>query len=225
MTRRAPFSGIVALLALLALLAGSPALAQQRFLLIDSPATPHELVCADTAVTIAAATPNPEVARLSDAATQAMILGDFEGALSFLDRALALDAAAAEPLYLRARILHQSGRVRDATVAFCRLLAVSPAGPAADEARRRLTEARSADTVVVAIEREFADGVAHYDAARLVDAQTAFDRVLSARPASPSATYNRGLVRLSAGQYELGRADLARYLTLARPDSVEAERA
>ena len=214
------------LVVLFALALGSAPASAQRFTLRAEPTPAHELVCADTAALpdSSRAPDDPEVERLTDAATQAMILGDFEGALSFLDRAIGIDARATEPLWLRARVLHQAGRLHESTDAFCRFLALEPTGAPAQEARRRLDEARTADTVVAAIERDFASGVAQYRADRLAEAEASFTRVLGERPAAASALYNRGVVRLSAERFEAARADLERFRSLARLDATDSAR-
>jgi tetratricopeptide (TPR) repeat protein len=163
--------------------------------------------------------------RMIHAATQAMLLGDLEGALEFLDRALALDPAASEAIYLRARIHDRRGDEDAATAALCRYLAVDPHGPSAGEVHRRLDQARDQGAGRPLIEA-YRRGLALEQEGRLAEAEAAFTEVVVARPMAAIALYNRGLVRLALGREEAGRGDLQRYLVLEpeAPDAAEVRR-
>lgn len=154
-----------------------------------------------------------EAARLTNAATQTMILGDLDGALEFLDRATAVDPTAPEAVYLRARILQQQGAREAAVAALCEYLSLEPAGRSAEDARRRLDEARDLD-----VGRELVDlherALALEFEGRLEEAEAALTELLAARPGMTVALYNRGVLRGVLGHTDGARADLARYLEL-----------
>jgi len=165
-----------------------------------------------------------EVERLTNAATQAMILGDLAGALEFLNRALQSDPGAAEAVYLRGRILHQQNRLAEAAESFCRYLALAPAGPSAGEARQRLEEARDLGLGGRLLEL-FANGVELHGVGRLEEAERAFTDILAARPDAPTALYNRGLIRAERGLASPARSDFRRYLeTQPVPSDADAVR-
>jgi hypothetical protein len=217
---------VPAMLPAIILLAGlaGPELAAQELPLKTTPPPGLVLACPpDPALAGAPDRGDPaEAARLVNAATQAMLLGDLDGALEFLDRALRVDPAAAEAEYLRARILQRQGRFEEATGALCRYLRLAPDGPSAPEARRALDDARTegdAQRLLTAyrqaleLERE----------GRLEAAEAAFTEVLNARPAATVALYNRAVIREALGRHEQAHADLWRYLELepTAPDAAE----
>jgi tetratricopeptide (TPR) repeat protein len=209
-------------------LAGSELAAQQLPLKTTSPPA-SVLVCPPEPAIAGAPVADPrdrtEAARLVNAATQAMLLGDLAGALEFLDRALRLDPGAAEAEYLRARILERQDQSEAATAALCRYLRLDPDGPSVPEARRRLDEARrqgEAERLLTTYRRALdleRDG-------QLEAAEAAFTEVLTARPAATVALYNRAVIRTALGREAEARADLQRYLQLepAAPDAAEVMR-
>jgi tetratricopeptide (TPR) repeat protein len=215
-------------LVLLLGLAGSELAAQQLPLNTTPPPTPV-LVCPPEPAIAGAAVADPgdqaEAARLVNAATQAMLLGDLAGALEFLDRALRVDPGAAEAEYLRARILERQDQSEAATAALCRYLRLAPDGPSVPEARRRLDEARrqgEAERLLTTYRRALdleRDG-------QLEAAEAAFTEVLTARPAATVALYNRAVIRTALGREDEARADLQRYLQLepGAPDAAEIMR-
>jgi tetratricopeptide (TPR) repeat protein len=179
---------------------------------VDSTAAGEEAVAPDQ---------RREAERLTNAATQAMLLGDLDGALEFLDRALRQDSTAAEALYLRSRVQLERGDAVAAAAGLCRYLALEPDGPSAPEARTRLeraAEAGAGEEYYAA----FAEGVARYQAGELEAAEAAFDRVVEARPRASTAVYNRGLIRAELDRPGPARADLERYLALA-PGAANAD--
>lgn len=211
------------------LASGSPALAQEPVALKQA-ASGQELICTPEHALgpgggIAGTPADPaEVERLTNAATQAMILADLTGALEFLNRAIQGDPSAAEAVYLRGRILHQLDRRDEAAADFCRYLALAPAGPSSGEARERLNEALALGSGGQ-LREAFLNGVALHEAGRLQEAEAAFDEVLAERPAAPSALYNRALVRAARGLSGPARSDLERYLETQPPpaDAVRVE--
>jgi tetratricopeptide (TPR) repeat protein len=154
-----------------------------------------------------------EVTRLTQSATQAMLLGDLEGALHFLDRALGIDPTIAETVYLRARILQQQGQAEAAAAALCQVLRLEPQGASAQEVQRRLDEARD-QGVGERLTRTYQRALALEMEGRLVEAEAAFTEVLADRPATALAAYNRGVVRAALGRTAEARADFRTYLEL-----------
>lgn len=157
------------------------------------------------------------VNRLTDAATQALIVGDLDGADEFLARALAADPGAAEAAYLRGRIAADRSDATAAVGWFCRYLELAPSGPSAPEARRRL-EAAVADGAAGPMYAAFQEGIERYDAGDLERADERFAWLLEARPRVAAAAYNRGLALAGLGRPGPARAELARYLELS-PDA------
>lgn len=224
---RVPAPQARALLAGLLLLGASGAgLSAQELPLKTAEPQAAALVCAPQAV----GEPRPlgrvaepaEAGRLINAATQAMLLGDLDGALDFLDRALAVDPSAAEAEYLRARILQRREEPDAATEALCRYLRIAPDGPSASEVRRRLQEAleQGAGQSILAAYRR---GLDLEREGRTEEAEAAFTEVVSARPQAAIALYNRGVIRNALGRDAEARADLERYLALepAAPDAAQ----
>jgi tetratricopeptide (TPR) repeat protein len=161
----------------------------------------------------ASAQDRAEAARLTNAATQAMILGDLDGALEFLDRASQVDPTATEGVYLRARILHQQGQRGAAATALCEYLRLQPEGGSAEEVRRRLDDARD-DGVARELFATYERALELELEGRLEEADAAFTEVLAARPGAAVAVYNRGVVRTALGRSAEAEADLRRYLEL-----------
>jgi tetratricopeptide (TPR) repeat protein len=214
--------------AMLVMLAVPDLVAQQLPLKTAAPPG-SQLICTERQVPTAAPTAAPadrsEAARLTNAATQAMILGDLGGALDFLDRALRADPTATEAVYLRARILQQQGAREAAADALCEYLRLEPDGPSAEEVRRRLDEARD-EGVGGALLGAYRRALALELEGRLEEAEAAFTEVVSARPAATTALYNRGVVRAALGRSQEAQADLLRYLELepAAPDEPDVQR-
>lgn len=165
--------------------------------------------------------PNPEVARLTNAATQAMLLGDQDGALEFLNRAVRVDSTAAEALYLRSRIRLERGQAEGAAGDLCQYLRLDPSGGSAPEAISRLEEAAD-QGVGEDFYTAFATGTRMYDEGQLEAAERAFSTVVDARPQAAAAVYNRGLVRALLERPGPARADLERYLAL-EPGAANAD--
>jgi tetratricopeptide (TPR) repeat protein len=203
-----------------------PGLSAQQLPLKTAPPPGAVLICdgelGRSTTATAAAADSEGASRLITAATQAMLLGDLEGALDFLDRGLLLDPTAAEAVYLRARILQRQGANDAAVAALCHYLRLDATSESAQEVRQRLDEARDAgaaqpllDTYrrALALERE----------GRLSEAEAAFTELLSARPAASVARYNRAIVRTALGRDDAAREDLLAYLELEprAPDAAE----
>lgn len=156
---------------------------------------------------------NPEVARLTNAATQAMLLGDQDGALEFLNRAVRLDSTAVEALYLRSRIRLERGEAEGAAGDLCQYLRLDPSRTSDPEAMSRLEEAADRG-VGEDLFSAFDSGIRMYGEGQLEAAERAFSTVVDARPAAAAAVYNRGLVRALLDRPGPARADLERYLAL-----------
>lgn len=159
----------------------------------------------------------PEVQRMVDAATQAMILGDLAVAADFLDRALEADPNAAEAIYLRGRIAAEGESAAAGIEWFCAYLRVAPDGALAGEATRRLEQAME-EGAGADLRASFREGVASFES-EPARAEEIFTSILD-RHLVPEALYDRGLARLAMERPEAGRADLTRYLEL-RPGTDE----
>lgn len=157
-----------------------------------------------------------EVQRLVDAATQAMILGDLEGATEFLDRALEGDPRAEEALYLRGRIAAQVGGAAAGVDWFCRYLAVAPRGASTAEVNRRLEQAMD-ESDANDLRRMLQQAASSFEAGEPRRSEELLTALLDRRLV-PEALHDRGLVRLAIGQQNEGGADLRRFLEL-RPDT------
>jgi tetratricopeptide (TPR) repeat protein len=206
-------------------LAGARGLAAQQLPIRTAPPPGQALICSPVATAAEVAPADRDAAaaeRLVRAATQAMLLGDLDGALAFLDRALALDPASSEAVYLQARIHEQQGRPDATADALCRYLRLDPGGPSADEVRRRLDEARDRGAGRPLLQT-YRRALALEQAGELADSEAAFTELISARPAATVALYNRAVVRLAMGRDEEARSDLRRYLELepGAPDTHE----
>lgn len=215
-----------ALIATTLLLTATAAAARAQTLTLKPDASAAALLCGPVEVPSTPGGTDPaEAQRLANAATQALILGDLSVASEFLDRALAVDPAAAEAVYLRGRVAADAESATAAIPWFCRYLALAPRGPSADEARRRLGQALEAGAGRRLL-GAFAGGVARFQADELVRAEELFTAVLDESPV-PEAYYNRALVRLSMDREAGARDDLLRYLELrpAAPDRATIEEA
>jgi tetratricopeptide (TPR) repeat protein len=157
-----------------------------------------------------------EAERLAADATQAAILGEAGEAAALLARAAARDPGSASIAYRLARAEHELGRSDRAVAAYCRYLALAPDAPDAAEIRRQVTVLASPSEFAVApaAAAAFRAGLAHYDAARLVAADSAFGLAAATEPAWPDLFYNRGIVRLALEDREAAAEDLRRYLEL-----------
>jgi tetratricopeptide (TPR) repeat protein len=229
-TRLAMSTWCPTLIALVLLMAGGACgITAQQLPLKTAPPAGAALICkgqgGDEGVPAPGIGDAEGAARLVSAATQAMLLGDLDGALEFLDRALLLDPAATEALYLQGRILQRLGASSDAAVALCRFLQVDPASPFAQEVRQRLDDARDQGVGRPLLET-YRRGIALEQEGRLTEAEEAFTEFLSARPATAVALYNRALVRAALGHDQGARADLQHYLALepGAADAVEVHR-
>jgi tetratricopeptide (TPR) repeat protein len=159
--------------------------------------------------------------RLTNAATQAMLLGDLDGALEFLNRAIRVDSTATEAIYLRSRIQLERGEPEAAAEGFCQYLRMDPQGASAREAATRLEEA-AGQGVGGELFAAFARGVAMYGQGDVEAAEQAFDSVVEARPGAADALFNRGLMRVLLDRPGPAAADLERYVTL-EPDGPNAD--
>jgi tetratricopeptide (TPR) repeat protein len=203
---------------------GVAELAAQHLPLKTAPPPGSVLICDDQAERSGAvvAGDSEGASRLVNAATQAMLLGDLDGALDFLDRSLILDPSAAEAVYLRARILQRQGASDAAAAALCHYLRLDPASASAQEVRQRLDDARDAGVAQPLLDT-YRRALALEQEGRLSEAEAAFTAVLSARPAAALARYNRAIVRIALGQDAEARADLVAYLELEprAPDAAQ----
>ncbi|MEX2282480.1 MAG: hypothetical protein WEE89_08345 [Gemmatimonadota bacterium] len=158
-----------------------------------------------------------EAERLAEAATQASLLGDKAAALDLLARASGLDAASRTIAYHHARTLDELNRPKEALAAYCRYLALAPDAPDVQEVRdrTRVLGTPPGFAVPAAAARAYEAGIAHYDGARLAEAETAFGQASQAVPAWSAAVYNRAVTRLALGKSDAAAEDLRRYLELS----------
>jgi tetratricopeptide (TPR) repeat protein len=154
--------------------------------------------------------------RLATAATEASLLGDNAAALGLLTRAAARDPSSDRIAYRLARTLEVLERRNDAVAEYCRYLTIATDTADAPEARGRIAELTDPGGFAVppAAADAFVAALAHYDAGRLTDAETALSTALDAAPDWADALYDRGVVRLALRQVEGAGDDLRRYLQL-----------
>ena len=160
--------------------------------------------------------------RLAEAATQALLLGDRTAALDLLKRAAEADATSAAIAYRLARTLDELDRPTDALPAYCRFLALAPDAADAQEVRDR-TRALGTPaglSVAAAAAQAHETAIAHFDAGRLAEAETAFSQAIQAAPDWSAAVYNRALTRLAQNKNDAATQDLRRFLELS-PGSPE----
>ncbi len=160
--------------------------------------------------------------RLAESATQAALLGDKAAALDLLTRAADLDATSASIAYRLARTLDELDRPKEALSAYCRYLALAPDASDAAEVRdrTRVLGTPPAFAVPAAAAGAYEAGIAHYDAGKLVDAETAFGQASEAAPEWSAAVYNRALIRLAQGRTDQAAQDFRRFLEMS-PGSPE----
>lgn len=224
-TRKVQLLRAATVAAVLSLVGGAwtGTLSAQQLQMIEEPPPAAQLLCEAVPASgeDVAQAPDPEATRLTNAATQAMLLGDMDGALEFLNRAIRADSTATEALYLRSRIQLERGETEAAAEGFCRYLRVDPQGSSAPEAMARLEEAadRGAGEELYAA---FTRGLDRYGQGDVDGAEQAFDSIVEARPEAAAALYNRGLMRILLERPGPAAADLERYLTLD-PDGPNAD--
>ncbi len=209
---------VVALLLLtLAPLITRPAAAQQQQLLLKRTAPRIAWGGCGPAVSPRTVPPaqQQEADALATSATQAAILGNNAAAAEQLANAARLNPRSDVIAYRLARTLEELGRREEALAGYCRFLALAPNAADAAEARERITALAERGGVSADAAREYTAGIAHYDSARLADAEAAFGRAFAAAPSWSDAVYNRGITRLALGQRAGGTADLRRYLELS----------
>lgn len=161
--------------------------------------------------------------RLMQAAAEARILDDAARARQLLEDAVAADPSSSEAHFELARVLEGMDEPEAAVAAYCRYLALAPAGTEADEADagiERLAELPQ-DSIPPTARTAFRDGVEWFDASNYDAAVREFSRALVERPDWPEAHLNRGLAYLRAGREGAGLSDFERYLEL-RPSAEEA---
>lgn len=203
-------------------LCAAPAAAQELPLKRDLPAIPAP-GCGPAAVGVEI-TPDrrAEAARLADRGRQAALLGDNEEAVALLQRAAELDPADADVAYRLGRAREEGSQTAEAVGAYCRYLALAPAGDDAGDVRARLAalppspEGARAERAAT----RFRAGLAAYGRGELVAAEQAFDEALREAPQLAAAFYDRAVVRAARNNAGGAAKDLQRYLELqpAAPD-------
>ena len=154
-----------------------------------------------------------EAERLAQAASQAAILGDQEGALDFLQRAWGLDATDESVAYESARTYEALGRSAESVEAYCRYLSLVSNAPDADEVRGTVYRLNPPDTPLPEDSEEaFGRGVNAFEDGDLPEAGREFSDAISLAPDLAPAYYNRALVYSGERQYELAIEDFRRYL-------------
>ena len=158
-----------------------------------------------------------EADRLAQAATQASVLGDREGALDFLVRAADMDPTDAGIAYEQARTYEGLGRYAESVEAYCRYLSLAPAAADADEVRGAVYRLNPPDIPLPAnVEEAFGRGVVAFENGDLSEANREFSDVVTLAPDLAQAYYNRALVYSGERRYELAIEDFRQYLNLDR---------
>ena len=154
-----------------------------------------------------------EADRLSQAASQAAILGDQEGALDFLQRAWGLEPTDESIAYELARTYEALGRSAESVEAYCRYLSLTPNATDADEVRGTVYRLNPPDTPLPDdAEEAFVRGVGAFEEGDLSQAGREFSDAISLAPDLAQAYYNRALVHSGERQYELAIEDFRKYL-------------
>jgi tetratricopeptide (TPR) repeat protein len=150
------------------------------------------------------------------AATRAAILGNNAAASALFQEAAELDPSDPIIAYRLARALDEEGDEAAAVTEYCRFMALRPDSPEGAELRRRVAELRGTplDLVDESWHSDFQDGLAAYSEARFDLAAEAFSRVISVRPETPEALFNRAAALADAGRDEEAVRDFTGYLTL-----------
>jgi tetratricopeptide (TPR) repeat protein len=153
---------------------------------------------------------------LASRAQQSAILGDTASARARLRDARALDPTDPDLAYQLAR-MYESGAASDSAVSeYCHFLALSPNGADAADARARVSILAKpiADPKIEAANAIFRDGLAAYDAGRMIEAEAKFARAIEEQPTWADAYYDRALAREAQGRRELAAVDLEAYLRM-----------
>jgi len=154
--------------------------------------------------------PTERIDSLLAAGSRSAILGDHASARALLLEAASLDPRSSVIAYRLARTLDDQGDGEAAINQYCRYLSLAPAASDTAEVGSRLrTLGASANEPWL---REVAAGVAAYDAGRFEEAAQAFTRVLTIRPETPAALYNRAVSKLAGGNSAGAIPDLEEYL-------------
>lgn len=204
----------VVLIGLGIILTGDPAAAQELRLLREVPGVWDG--CPALPADAATRTPlaqRQEAERLAAEATQAAILGDNVTAYEFLQRAAQLDPSSADISYHLARTLEELGRPVEALVGYCHYAGLAADAPDIADVHDRIRTFAAA-TVTSTAARWFEAGIAHFDARRMREAETAFGNAIAAAPAWNAPAYNRAIVRLVQGRRSAAASDARTYLEL-----------
>jgi tetratricopeptide (TPR) repeat protein len=155
--------------------------------------------------------------RLAADATQASLLGDKSAALDLLTRAAAADPSSVPISYRLARALDELERSADALAAYCRYLTLAPDSPDAQDVRERTRVLGTPPgfSVPATAVRAYQEGIAHFDAGRHAEAETAFGQASEAAPDWGAPLYNRALTRIARAQKETAAEDLRHFLELS----------
>jgi Tfp pilus assembly protein PilF len=141
---------------------------------------------------------------------------DFERAIQFYERAIALDPARADPYYKRANALRNVGRLEEAIAGYEEAIARK-----ADYAHAycnqgvALQSLGRMDSALISYDRAIAldptDLMAHYNRALLMqdcsrwdEALASYGRAIDLNPRFPDAQYNRSMAQLFLGDFESG---------------------
>lgn len=158
-----------------------------------------------------------EAEELAESATEAAILGNNMAALDLLTTAAGLDPTSERLAYRRARALEELGKTDQALAGYCLYLALRPTGGDAAEVRQRIAAMvqTSGFSISSAAAQAYRSGLAHFDARRLAQADSAFSAAAAAAPAWSDPIYNRAVVRLALGRTPAAHADFRRYLEMS----------
>jgi hypothetical protein len=141
---------------------------------------------------------------------------DFERAVRFYDRAIALDPACAEPYYKRANALRNVGRLEEAVAGYEEaIVRRSDYAHAYCNRGVALQGLGRMDSALISYDRAIAldatDVMAHYNRALLLqdcsrwdEALASYGRAIDLNPQFADAQYNRSMAQLFLGDFESG---------------------
>lgn len=157
-----------------------------------------------------------EAERLALLGSQAAIAGDPRAARDLFARAAARDPRDPGTAYQLARARESLGEVADAVRSYCMVVALSPSGPDAADARERIAALAPARprSVPPSAAAQFRIAVSAFDARRWSAAEEAFTNALQIAPALAEAFYDRALANAAQGEGAQAARDLERYLAL-----------
>ncbi|MDH5759258.1 MAG: hypothetical protein OEZ65_06685 [Gemmatimonadota bacterium] len=161
--------------------------------------------------------------QLASQADQAVVLGDLDRSRELLARATELNPASAELAYRYARTLEDLDLRAEAIDEYCRVVAMAPDFPEAEDVSDRLDRLVRVGTPAISTvaQEAFVNGVGWADLGSSEDALESFGVAVTEAPEWADPVFNRGVVRDRMGLWTEAVADFQRYLEL-RPDADDA---